>query len=74
MKTIDNKMEQNKAQYSLGRETTKSCALSPGNVTKYEFWTDKDILTEKDLLKKVLQSKDLNIHNEVVSWKNKLIL
>ena len=37
MKTIDNKMEQNKAQHSLGRETAKSCALSPGNVTKYEF-------------------------------------
>ena len=34
-KTIDNKIEQNKAQYDLDRETAKISALSSGNVGKY---------------------------------------
>ena len=29
IKTIDNKIEQNKAQYNLERQTTKISALSP---------------------------------------------
>ena len=33
--TIDNKIEQNKAQYDLDRETAKISALSSGNVGKY---------------------------------------
>ena len=37
IKTIDNKIEQNKAQYNLGRQTAKISALSSGNVSKYEF-------------------------------------
>ena len=36
-KTIDNKIEQNKGQYNLERQTAKISALSSGNVSKYEF-------------------------------------
>ena len=45
-----NKIEQNKAQYHLDRQTTKISALSSGNVHKYDrqIW-----LTEKDLLEKI---------------------
>ena len=36
-KTIDNKNEQNKAQYDFHRETTKISALLSGNVSKLNF-------------------------------------
>ena len=49
IKTIDNKIEQNKALYYLDRQTAKISALLPGNVCKYE---DEDVLPEKELLKK----------------------
>ena len=52
IKVIKNKIEQNKAQYVLDRQTAKISALSSGNVSKYEFLTDKDVLLEKDLLEK----------------------
>ena len=52
IKTINNKIRWNKAQYNLDRQTTKISALSSGNVSKYEFLTGKDVLLEKDLLKK----------------------
>ena len=32
IKTIDNKIEQNKAQYNLDKQTAKISALSPGNI------------------------------------------
>ena len=41
IKTIDNKTEQNKSKYDLDRQTAKISALSSGNVSKYEFLTDK---------------------------------
>ena len=47
MKAITNKIEQNKAQYSLQRETAKISALSSGIVTKYEFLIGRDVLKEK---------------------------
>ena len=56
-KTIDNKIEQNKDQYKLDRQTAKISALSSGNVIKYEFVTDKDVLSEKDLLEKAATMK-----------------
>ena len=37
IKTIENKIEQNKAQYNLDRQSAKVSALSSGNVSKYEF-------------------------------------
>ena len=46
IKVINNKIEQNKAQYNLHRETAKISALSSGNVSKYEFLIGKDVLPE----------------------------
>ena len=48
IKTIDNKIDQKKAQYDLGRKTAKISILSSGNISKYEFVTGKDVLTGKD--------------------------
>ena len=47
IKLIDNKIEQNKAQYDLDRQTAKISVLSSGNVCKYDFLTCKDVLSEK---------------------------
>ena len=52
IKTINNEIEQNKAQYSLDRQTAKISGLSSGNVSKYEFLMCKNILPEKGLLEK----------------------
>ena len=51
IKTIDNKIGQNKTQYSLERQTASISALSSGNVGKYEFLTGKYVLPEKDFQK-----------------------
>ena len=59
IKTIDNQIEQNKAQYNLDRETAKIFALSSGNVSKYEFLTGIYILSQKDLLEKATTMKIL---------------
>ena len=48
IKTVDNKIVQNKAQYNLDRQIAKVSALSSGNVNKYEFLTGKYVLLEKD--------------------------
>ena len=53
IKEINNKIEQNKAQYDLDRQITRISALSSWNVSKYEFLTVKEVLPEKDLLEKV---------------------
>ena len=52
-KAINNKIEQNKAQYELGRQTAKISALSSGNVSKYELLTGKDVSEGKYLPEKV---------------------
>ena len=57
IKTIDNKIEQSKAQYDLDRQTGKISALLSGNVSKYEFLTGKDVLPEKGLLEKAAALK-----------------
>ena len=44
IKTINHKIEQNKAQYDLGRQTAKISAISTTNVSKYEFSAGKNIL------------------------------
>ena len=46
IKTSDNNIEQNKAQYNLYRKTTDILALSSENVGKYEFLMGKDVLPE----------------------------
>ena len=48
IKTIDKKIEENKAQYNLDRLTVNILALSSGNVGKYEYLTSKDVFLEKD--------------------------
>ena len=57
IKTINNKIEQNKAQYNLDIQTAKIFALSSGNVGKYEFLRDEDVLPEKGLLGKAVTIK-----------------
>ena len=52
IKTIDNKIEQNKAQCNLDKQIAKISALLSENVIKYESLTGKYILLEKDLKKK----------------------
>ena len=57
IKTMDGKIEQNKAQYHLDKQTAKISALSSGNDSKDEFLTGKGVLPEKDLLEKAATSK-----------------
>ena len=57
IKTINSKINQNKVQYGLERQTTNISALSSGNVCKYEFLAGKDILRGKDLLEKAATMK-----------------
>ena len=55
IKTI--KIDPNKAQYDLDRQTAKISALLSGNASIYEFLTGKDVLPEKDLLEKAATMK-----------------
>ena len=57
IKTVNNKIEQNKAQCNLDRQTVKILALSSANVSKYEFLTGKDVLLEKEMLQKAITIK-----------------
>ena len=57
IKTTVKKIEQNKAQYNLDRQTVKISALSSGNVRKYEFLTGKDVWLEKDFIEKAATIK-----------------
>ena len=52
IKAINNKIEQNKNQFDSDSQTGKTWASSSGNVSKYQFLTDKDVLPETDLLEK----------------------
>ena len=49
IKTINNKIEQNKAQYDLDTQTANISALSSRNVSKYEFLTDKNVDKKKKI-------------------------
>ena len=61
IKTINNKIEQNKAQFDLDRQTAKSSALSSRNISKYEFLTGKYVLPEKHWLQKAAALKRFEI-------------
>ena len=43
LKTIDNKIKANQAQYDLDRLTAKKCAYSSGELRKYEYLTGEDL-------------------------------
>ena len=47
IKAINSKIEQNKTQYDLNRQTAKISPLWSGSLSKYEFLTGKDILLER---------------------------
>ena len=49
-KTIVKKIEQNKAQDNLDKQTVFSFIIR--NIGKYEFLTGEDVLPEKDLIEK----------------------
>ena len=51
IETTDKKIEKNKVQYNLDRQTTNISVFSSGNVGEYEFLTSKDILQEKAVRK-----------------------
>ena len=57
MKTINNKIKQNKAQFDSDRQTAKISALSSGSVSKYEFITGKVVLPKNYLLEKTTTMK-----------------
>ena len=57
VKTINSKIEENKAQFTLARQIAKISALSSENVGKYEFSTNEDVLPEKDLFQKAATIK-----------------
>ena len=59
IKTIHNKLEKIKAKFELDRQTANILALSSGNVGKYKFLTDEDVLPEKYLLEKAATVKNL---------------
>ena len=45
---VNNKIDQNKAQYSLDSQTAKTLLHHQENVGKYEFFIGKDALPKKD--------------------------
>ena len=52
IKTIDNKIEQNKAQYGVDTQAATISALSSGNAGKCEFLTGEEVLPGNILFKK----------------------
>ena len=74
IKVITNKMEQNKAQYNLDRQTAKISAISSGNVSEYEFLTGKDVLPRTNLFEKAAASKRFEYSPLGSELRNKLML
>ena len=56
IKTIDNKIEENKAQYDLDRQTAEISTLSSRNVSQGDFLPGKDILSKKRLARKTFSN------------------
>ena len=42
--TIDDQIRNEKLQYDINKETTKTSGLSSGKISKYEYLTDEEIL------------------------------
>ena len=47
MKALNNRTEQNKAQYNLDRQTAKISPLSSENISKYEFLNSEGVYQKK---------------------------
>ena len=52
VKTLDDKIKANKAQYDLDRKTAKISALSSGELEKYENLTCEDLGYKPDVIQK----------------------
>ena len=50
IKLINNKIKQNKAQQNSDRQVAKIFSISSVNISKYELFTEKDVLQGKNLL------------------------
>ena len=57
IKTVNNKIKQNKSRYDLDKQTARILALFSGNVSKYKLLTDRDVLSGKGLLEKAAAIK-----------------
>ena len=42
--TIDDQIRNEKLQYDINKEATKTAGLSSGKISKYEYLTDEEIL------------------------------
>ena len=72
-KPVNNKIDQNKAQYNLDRQTAKSSALSLENVIKYQFFIGKDVSSKKNLSGKPTAIKRFEyspLSKEFKKWTN----
>ena len=57
IKRINMRIKKSKTQYNLDRQTAKISAVSLGNICKYEFLINEDILVEEELLEKATTTK-----------------
>ena len=58
IKAVNNKIEQNKAKYNLDIQIAKMSALSSGNVSKYQFLTDKELKKKTSVAEKKYKKFD----------------
>ena len=58
IKTMDNKVKQNKALYDLDRQTAEISALSLWTVSNMNFWLPKIFQQKNDLLEKAATMKN----------------
>ena len=52
VKTLDDKIKSNKAQYDLDREAAKISALSSKDLEKYEYLTSEDLGYKQDVIQR----------------------
>ena len=52
VKILDDKINQNKADYDLYRKNAEIVALSSGKLDKYEYLTDQDLRYRPDTVQK----------------------
>ena len=67
IKTIDHQIKQNKTQFDFDRQTANISTLSSRNVSKYEFFTGKDLQEKAATMKRFeysLLGKDLKAQSD----------